>query len=217
MKIVDFSKENSVIAQYLAELRDITVQNDRMRYRRNVERIGELIAYEISKTMTYTKRSITTPLSDIEICTPAEEPLIITILRAGLPFHQGFLNIYDKADNGFISAYREYSSDTEFDIKVEYVASPAIDNRVVIINDPMLATGNSLYACYKSLEATGKPTKLHIASVIASEQAIEYVKTLFPDVDTTVWCGAIDPSLNAHGYIVPGLGDAGDLSYGVKL
>ncbi len=216
MKVVDFSKENSIINQYLTELRDVTVQNDRMRFRRNIERIGELMAYELSKTMRYERREVTTPLALKEVSTPAEQPVIATILRAGVPLHQGFLNIFDMADNAFVSAYRSYTSDTEFEIKVEYVATPSIEGRVLIITDPMLATGKSLDVCCKALMAYGTPSEIHLAAVIASEQAVEYVKEVFSGLNVTVWCGAIDPMINDHGYIVPGLGDAGDLSYGTK-
>ncbi len=217
MKVVDFSRENTILNRYVAELRDVNIQSDRMRYRRNVERVGEIIAYEISRSLPYCGVSVTTPLGVSEINVPSVEPVLATILRAGLPLHQGFLNIFDRAENAFVSAYREYINENDFDIIVEYIASPSIEGKTLIIIDPMLATGNSLELSYRALLDKGTPSALHIASVIASDEAIENLKRIFEGVELTVWCGAIDPSLNAHGYIVPGLGDAGDLCYGGKL
>ncbi len=188
-----------------------------MRFRRNVERIGELMAYEISKCLEYQTKTITTPLAQKEVSVLSCQPVVATILRAGLPYHQGFLNIFDQADCAFISAYREYSSLSEFSIKSEYIATPSIENRVLLIVDPMLATGKSLEACYEAILAYGTPSKIHIAAVIASQEAIDYLNKRFSDTDISVWCGAIDPSIDNHGYIVPGLGDAGDLCYGDKI
>ncbi len=216
MKIINFDETPSVISQYMMELRNVDIQNDMLRFRRNLERIGELMAYEISRTLDYKKMEITTPLAKAECDVIADNVVLATIFRAGVPFHAGFLNILDQAQNAFVSAYRKYREKENFDVFIEYIASPRLDGKTLVIVDPMLATGTSMELCYKALLTKGTPDKIHIASVIASKQAIDYVKKAFPADKTTVWVGAIDPVINGHSYIVPGLGDAGDLAYGIK-
>jgi len=216
MEIINFNETPSVISQYMMELRNVDIQNDMMRFRHNLERIGELMAYEISRTLNYKKMETTTPLAKAECDVIADDVVLATIFRAGVPFHAGFLNILDQAQNAFVSAYRKYREKENFDVFIEYIASPRLDGKILIIADPMLATGTSMELSYKALLTKGTPAKIHIASVIASKQAIDYVKKIFPDDKTTVWTGAIDPVINSHSYIVPGLGDAGDLAYGIK-
>lgn len=216
MKIVDFNKSNSLLNQFVAELRDVNIQGDRMRFRRNIQRIGEIMAYEISKELNYSTKQVTTPLGIAPVNTPDNDIVLCTILRAGLVFHDGFLSYFDKAENAFISAYRKYTDESHFEIRTEYIASPRIDGKTLIITDPMLATGCSMETCYHAILAKGTPKEIHIASIIASEKAIEHVKNTFPADKTTVWCAAVDPIINEHAYIVPGLGDAGDLAYGDK-
>ena len=194
----------------------MSVQTDSMRFRRNIERIGEIMAYEISKELVYGPRVIKTPLSTAVENVPAAQPVIATILRAGIPFHQGFLNYFDHAQNAFVSAYRKYTDEAHFDIHIEYIASPRLDGKTLILTDTMLATGASMEYAYEALLTKGRPAHVHIASVIASQQAVEHIRKVFPDEKTTVWCATIDPELNEHAYIVPGLGDAGDLCYGEK-
>ncbi len=210
MEIINFDSTPSIISQYMAELRDITIQTDSMRFRRNLERIGEIMAYEISKTLNYK-----TPLDTANCRTIADKVVLGTIFRAGLPFHQGFLNTLDKAENAFVSAYRKYREKENFDVFIEYIASPRLDGKTLVLVDPMLATGTSMELSYRALLTKGTPAKIHVASVIASQAAIEYVKKHMPD-NTTIWVGAVDPEINSHSYIVPGLGDAGDLAYGTK-
>ncbi len=216
MKIVDFSQSNSILNQYVAEIRDVNVQNDRLRFRRNIERIGEIMAYEISKTLDYSIKEIPTPLGIAPTSTPDNQLVISTILRAGLPFHQGFLSYFDKAENAFVSAYRKYKDTLKFNIHIEYIASPRIDGKTLIITDPMLATGGSMELSYQAMLTKGVPAEIHVASIIASQKAVDYIASVFPESKTTIWCAAIDPELNDHSYIVPGLGDAGDLAYGEK-
>ncbi len=207
---------NSVFNQYIAEIRDVNVQGDSMRFRRNMERMGEIIAYEISKTLHYETREFTTPLGIANVSVPKEQPVIGTILRAGLPVHQGILNYFDKGENAFISAYRRHHKDGSFDIHVEYLSAPDITDKVLILCDPMLATGSSMVLAYQALLKRGKPRHTHIVSVIASNEGLDYTKKHLPE-NVTFWCGAVDEELTAQSYIVPGLGDAGDLSYGHKL
>lgn len=216
MEIINFDETPSVISQYMMELRNVDIQNDMLRFRRNLERIGELMAYEISRTLNYKKMEIATPLAKTECDVIADNVVLATIFRAGVPFHVGFLNILDQAQNAFVSAYRKYREKENFDVFIEYIASPRLDGKTLVIVDPMLATGTSMELSYKALLTKGTPAKIHIASVIASRQAIDYVKKVFPADKTTVWVGAIDPIINDHSYIVPGLGDAGDLAYGIK-
>ena len=216
MEIINFDKRNSLVSQFMMELRDVNIQSDTMRFRRNLARIGEIMAYEISQRLNYNTIDTTTPLGTAQCHTIADSVVLATILRAGIPFHEGFLNYFDNAENAFVSAYRKYKPGSDiFDIHIEYIASPRITGKTVIIADPMLATGSSMELAYQALLTKGKPACLHLAAVIASQQAIDMVQKHFPD-NTTVWVGAIDPSLNPHSYIVPGLGDAGDLAYGDK-
>lgn len=216
MEIINFAESPSIIGQYMTELRDVTVQNDMLRFRRNLERIGELMAYEISKTLNYRMDEIITPLAPCKSPVLDEEVVLATIFRAGVPFHKGFLDIFDHSQNAFVSAYRKYKEKENFDVFIEYIASPKIDGKTLIIADPMLATGASMELSYRALLTKGTPAKVHVASVIASRQAIEYVRNTFPADKTTVWVAAVDDTINSHSYIVPGLGDAGDLAYGIK-
>ena len=208
--------QNSIVNQYISELRDVEIQKDRLRFRKNLERLGEIFAYEISKLLPYTLTEVTTPLGIATVPVLKEQPIIGTILRAGIPFHQGLLNIFDHADNAFISAYRKHHKDGSFDIKLEYVSTPRLDNRVLILSDPMLATGSSIVTTYRTLLERGTPHQTHIVAALASSEGVTYVKShLSPDV--TLWVGAVDEELTAQAYIVPGLGDAGDLAYGGKF
>ena len=214
--VVDLSKQNSVISQYMAEMRDVKVQGDSMRFRANLERIGKVLAFEISKKLEYRAGEVTTPLGIAPVQVIAAQPVVATILRAGLPLHQGMLSILDKAENAFISAYRQHHKDGTFDVHVEYLASPPIEGKELILCDPMLATGTSMLLAYQAMLRKGKPKHIHVASVIASTLGVEYVKKHMP-ANTTIWCCAIDEELTAQSYIVPGLGDAGDLAFGEKL
>ena len=211
------SDNNSIFNQFVAELRDVTIQKDSMRFRRNLERIGEIMSYEISKTLTYETRQTKTPLGIAETSHLDAQPVIATILRAGLPIHIGVLNYFDNAENAFISAYRRHHKDNTFDIHVEYVSSPNLDGKTLILCDPMIATGASIVLAYKALLAKGTPKHVHIVSAISSRQGVDHVKASMPTKDFTIWCGAIDEELTAHSYIVPGLGDAGDLAFGEKI
>ncbi len=216
MEIVNFAEQPSLVSQYMMELRNVDIQNDMLRFRRNLERIGEIMAYEISRRLKYKTVDINTPL-DVAHCQVLDTQLVLgTIFRAGVPFHQGFLSYFDHAENAFVSAYRKYKEKENFDVYIEYIASPRLDGKTLIIADPMLATGASMELSYRALLTKGEPEHIHVASVIASRQAIDYVKQTFPEEKTTVWVGAIDDVINSHSYIVPGLGDAGDLAYGVK-
>lgn len=212
----NLSLNNSIINQFVAELRDVQIQKDRMRFRKNLERIGEIFAYEISKTLKYEERDVVTPLGIATVPMLIDQPIVGTILRAGLPLHYGILNYFDQADNAFISAYRKHHKDGTFDIKLEYVGSPAIADRELILCDPMLATGSSIVMTYKALLEKGSPRHMHIVSALASSQGVEYVKRNLP-ANVTIWCAAIDEELTAQSYIVPGLGDAGDLAFGNKI
>lgn len=219
MKIINLSESNSIINQYLAETRDVDYQKNRLLFRNNIQRIGELEAYEISKQLDYETKDVTTPLGISQVKVPADKIVLATIFRAGLPFHNGFLNIFDHAGNAFVSAYREYTDEEHHNIgvHVEYLATPSIDGKTLIIADPMLATGASMELGYKAFLTKGTPKRIHVACVIASPEGIEHIKKTFPEDKTTIWCAAIDPGLNEHQYIVPGFGDAGDLCYGEKL
>jgi uracil phosphoribosyltransferase len=214
--VIELSKENSIFSAFVAELRDVKVQSDSLRFRRNLERIGEITAYEISKQLEWKSTEVTTPLGISNVVALAQQPVLATILRAGLPFHQGFLNYFDRAENAFISAYRKHHKDHSFEIKLEYFASPDLTGKVVILSDPMLASGHSILAACQSMFQKGRPKHIHIAAIIGSEEGVAYVRKNLPE-NVTLWLGAIDPELNAQAYIVPGLGDAGDLAYGVKL
>ncbi len=217
VKVIEVGAKNTIINNYIAELRNVEVQGDRMRFRRNLERIGELIAYEISKTLDYETVSVTTPLGEKEMNIIVDQPVLATIMRAGLPLHQGFLNVFDKADNAFIAAYRKYDKNEDFEIRIEYYSAANIDGRVLMLVDPMLATGSSLVQCLDGLlHDEMKPSKLHLVAVIASAEGVDYVKKKLSKYDATLWVGNIDAELTAKAYIVPGLGDAGDLAYGEK-
>lgn len=212
--VINLSEQNSLVNNWVSELRDVTVQHDRMRFRRNLERIGEIAAYEISKTLAFETREIQTPLGIAPAEVMAEQPILATILRAGVPMHNGMLNYFDKADNAFVSAYRKHNRDGSFEISLEYISCPDLSNRILIISDPMLATGSSLVKTIQFLKDEGTPKSIHIVCAIACTVGIEYVRRECPQV--TIWCGDIDDELTAKGYIVPGLGDAGDLAYGSK-
>ena len=213
--VINLSEQHSLISNWVSELRDVDIQTDRMRFRRNLERIGEVAAYEISKVLPFAEREVQTPLGIATAKVLEHQPVLATILRAGLPLHQGLLNYFDKADNAFISAYRKHNKDGSFEISLDYISCPELENRVVIISDPMLATGSSLVKTIHFLKEEGHPREIHIVAAIACTVGIEYVKREEPSV--TVWCGDIDDELTAKGYIVPGLGDAGDLAFGVKV
>ena len=214
--VIDLSKKNSLLNHWVAELRDVHVQNDRMRFRRNIERIGEVAAYELSKTLQYKSVEVTTPLGIAPTQLLTEQPVLATILRAGLPLHQGMLNYFDKADNAFISAYRKHHPDGSFEISLEYLSCPNLNGRVLILCDPMLATGASLVETIQAIQKTYTPAQIHIVVTIASQKGIEHVEKEL-GADTPIWCAAIDPILNDKSYIVPGLGDAGDLAFGTKM
>lgn len=217
MKIHHLSEDNSILNQFLVEIRDVSLQKDRMRFRRNIERVGEIIAYELSKNFQYDKESVQTPLGTAALHVPREEIVICSILRAGIPLHNGLLNYFDNAENSFISAYRHHPNDDElFEILVEYLASPSLEGKTLILADPMLATGRSFVNVMKALEKMGKPQKIHLAAVIGARQGIKYVAEQFPE-NTDLWIATIDEKLNDRQYIVPGLGDAGDLAFGPKL
>lgn len=216
MKVINFSESPSLISQYMMELRSTSIHTDPLRFRTNLRRIGQIMAYEISRTMDYTDMTVTTPLADAQCRVLVRQPVLATILRAGLPFHEGFLSYFDNAENAFVSAYRKYKEKEKFDVCIEYLASPNIEGKTLIIADPMLATGASMELSYRALLTKGMPAHIHVASVIASDVATDYIATHFPADRTTLWVGDIDPEINSHSYIVPGLGDAGDLAYGIK-
>ncbi len=217
IEVINFAEQPSLVSRYMLELRDVNIQKDPMRFRYNLARIGEIMAYEISKRLAYKKVDIQTPLGIAKCDDIADDVVIGTILRAGLPFHQGFLSFFDRAENAFVSAYRRYKEKGDsFDVLVEYMASPRIEGKTLILVDPMLATGSSMELGYKALLDKGNPAHIHVASVIASRSSVDYITKHFPKDRTTLWCGAIDDEINAHSYIIPGLGDAGDLAYGVK-
>lgn len=219
MKVINLSENCSVLNTYLTELRDVNVQSDRMRFRQNIIRIGHVEAYEISKFLSYSRKTIHTPLDRCDVNTFDDEIVLGTVFRAGLPLHQSFLDVFDGAGNAFVSAYRYYK-DREMNqvgIKVEYCASPSLEGKTLILVDPMLATGGSLELAYEALLAKGTPNRLIMACVIASKSGVDYLQKVFPSDDVVLVCGAIDPVLNEHKYIVPGLGDAGDLMYGDKI
>ena len=219
MKIVNLSEQNSIINQYMAEMRDVDYQKNRFLFRNNIQRIGEFEAFEISKTLDYEPTKVTTPLGEATVNLPTDKVVLATIFRAGLPFHNGFLNVFDHAGNAFVSAYREYTDAEHHNvgIHVEYLATPDIEGKTLIIADPRLATGGSMEMGYKAILTKGTPKCVHVACVIACPEGIEHIRKTFPDAETTVWCAAIDERLNEHKYIVPGFGDAGDLCYGGKL
>lgn len=218
MKVVNLSEHNSVLNMYLREIRDVEIQKDPLRFRRNIERIGEVMAIEVSKELDYEQTNVQTPLGVAPVNTISDNLVLATILRAGLPLHQGFLNIFDRAENAFLSAYRRVNAKGELEIVAEYMAAPSIDGKTLIVADPMLATGMSMEVGYLALLRHGKPKHTHLCCTIATPQAIDCLRESLKDSpDVTVWCAAIDPVLNDKKYIVPGLGDAGDLCYGIKI
>lgn len=210
------SERNSVFSVWLAEIRDVKVQQDRMRFRRNVERLGEVLAYEISRELRYDAAAVQTPLGTAHCQALREQPVLVSILRAGLPLHQGLLNYFDRAENAFISAFRKHHGNAdEFEVEIGYLASPPVEGKTVILCDPMLATGSSIVLAYRALLERGVPAKLHVATLIASRQGVDFAIEHLP-ADATLWVGAVDPEMTPRAYIVPGLGDAGDLAYGPK-
>ena len=218
MEVINLSEQNSCMNQFMAEIRDKSYQKNRLLFRNNIKRIGQMMAYELSKTLNYKPRTVTTPLGTIDIPVVKDELLLATVLRAGLPFHEGFLEVFDHAENAFVSAFRMYTNreHTEVGIHTEYMASPSAKGKTLVIVDPMLATGGSMAAAYEALLKTGKPAHVHIACVIATPDGVEMVRRNVAD-NTTLWCAAIDPGMNEHKYIVPGFGDCGDLCFGEKL
>jgi uracil phosphoribosyltransferase len=217
MTIHHFENENSVLNQFIAEIRDVEIQKDSMRFRRNIERIGEVLAYELSKALDYQNKTIKTPLGSKEMSLQRDTLVLCSVLRAGLPLHQGMLNYFDSAENAFISAYRHHRGDEDaFEVIVKYFAAPSMEGKTLVLTDPMLATGKTLENVLKALKEHGAPKQIHILSVIGSLSGIEHVKKVFPE-NTHLWIAAIDPELNNKGYILPGIGDAGDLAFGVKL
>ena len=213
----NLSLKSSLLNQFIAEIRDVNIQKDSLRFRKNMERIGEIFAYEISKTLDYEITSTQTPLGIAESKQLILQPVIATILRAGLPLHNGLLNYFDQAQNAFISAFRKHNKDDSFEINIEYVASPNLNDKVLIFCDPMIASGSSMILTYKELIKKGQPKHTHFVCAIASEVGINYLKNNMPNSNYTIWCGAIDAELNSQSYIIPGLGDAGDLAFGNKL
>ena len=216
MEIINLGEQNTIFNHFISEIRDVIIQNDPMRFRRNIERIGEIFAYEISKKMEYTEKKIRTPLGISSERLMIEKPVLATILRAGLPLHQGLLNYFDDSDNAFISAYRDHSQGSDFEIKIEYMASPDLEDRILILCDPMLASGASMVLALEAILTRGNPKHIHIVSVISSSAGIDYLKKNLPIKSCTLWVGAKDDKMTAQSYIVPGLGDAGDLSFGKK-
>jgi uracil phosphoribosyltransferase len=219
MKTINLSEQNSVMNSFLAEIRDVSYQQNRLLFRNNIERIGEYMAFEISKVLDYAQQRVVTPLGELDIALPQDDILVATVLRAGLPFHQGFLKVFDHAGSAFISAFRMYTNreHTEVGVHTEYIAAPSVEGKTLLIVDPMLATGGSMAAAYEAFLKTGKPKSVHIACVIGTKEGIDMVREAVGDADVTLWCAAIDSGMNAQKYIVPGFGDCGDLCYGEKL
>lgn len=212
------NSKNTILNRFMAELRDVNIHGDSMRFRRNLERVGEVMAYEISKELDYKQTTVETPLGQAEIMLPENDIVLATVLRAGIPFHQGFLNYFDGAQNAFISAFRRYSKDGTFNIKVEYISTCELTGKTLIMIDPMLASGASLVlACRAIIEKAGMPKDIHLVAAIASEEGVEYVRKNLKGMNIKIWCAAVDSDLTVKSYIVPGLGDAGDLAYGDKL
>jgi uracil phosphoribosyltransferase len=216
METINLGNQNSIFNHFIREIRDVSIQNDSMRFRRNIERIGEIFAYEISKKMEYENKNITTPLGISIESLMKEKPVLATILRAGLPLHQGLLNYFDSSDNAFISAYRKHKKEGDFEIKIEYMASPDLAGKTLILCDPMLASGSSMILAMKAILTRGTPKHIHIVSIISSSEGVEYVKENIPMQNCTLWLGAEDEEMTAQSYIAPGLGDAGDLAFGEK-
>lgn len=216
MTIHNLGETNSILNKFIAEIRDKSTQKDSMRFRRNIERIGEILGYELSKNLSFSKTDIETPLGIKSINLPNNDIVLCSILRAGIPIHNGLLNYFDGAGSAFISAYRKHLNDTDFEIVVEYLASPSLENKTLILADPMLATGRSLVETYEAILKNGTPKKIHIVAVIGAKEGIELLQNNFPK-NTHLWIATIDDKLNDKGYIIPGLGDAGDLAFGEKL
>ncbi len=212
-----FNNQNSLLNTFIAELRNKDIQKDSMRFRRNIQRIGEIMAYEISKTLNYKSVEVQTPLGSLNQSLPDEDIVVATILRAGLPLHQGVLNYFDRAESSFISAYRKYKERNNFDVHIEYMSSPSLKGKTVILTDPMLASGVSMELAYKAILTSGEPVHTHIVSVIASQEGVEYIQKHLPQDNVTIWIAAVDEEMNEKKYIIPGLGDAGDLAFGEKL
>lgn len=218
MQVINLAECNSILSQYMSEIRDVQVQKDSMRFRRNIERIGEVMAVEVSKALNYTPHEVETPLGTATVNTGTDSLVLATILRAGLPLYQGFLNMFDHAENAFLSAYRRVNAEGKLEIVAEYLAAPSVEGKTLIVADPMLATGMSMEVSYLALLKHGQPKHTHLCCTIATPQAIDYLRKALNDrEDVTLWCAAIDPVLNEKKYIVPGLGDAGDLCFGEKL
>jgi uracil phosphoribosyltransferase len=215
MKVYNFSDYSSVYNKFLSELRDVNTQKDSMRFRKNLERIGEISAYEISKKLDKKNQITTTPLGVSGTYVPLNNLVLATILRAGLPLHNGLLKYFDSAENCFISAYRKHTSKDDFEVEIQYMASPNLNDKVVLLSDPMLASGKSMVLAYKALLKNGIPKKIHVVSVIGSQQGVDFISKNMPD-NSTLWIGAIDPKMTSQSYIIPGLGDAGDLAFGIK-
>lgn len=217
MKVINFSEQNTIISAYMAQLRDRDFQGFRPQFRHNLERIGQMMAYEISKTLHYSPKVIETPLAPVQVNTPDDRIVVGTVLRAGLALHEGFLSVFDDAEAGFVAAYREEGSADDIKIHLDYLACPRLDGCTFLLVDPMLATGRSFEVAWKAYLNNGCPARLHICAVVASQQGVDYLQKVFPSDDVTLWVAAIDPTLNDQAYIVPGLGDAGDLCFGEKL
>ncbi|MBE0638856.1 MAG: uracil phosphoribosyltransferase [Bacteroidales bacterium] len=215
--VINLGKGNSLLSQFIAELRDVELQKDAMRFRKNLERIGEIFAYEISKKLEYETKEVVTPLGTAEMSVLKQYPVLAAIIRAGLPFHHGMLSFFDKSENAFISSYRKYYKDGTFEVHVQYVSKPSLEDRDLILVDPMLATGMSMALTYRELIEDEKPRHTHLIAIIASVEGVNYIKRNFSSSEITLWVGAIDDELTAQAYIVPGLGDAGDLAFGNKL
>ena len=216
MTIHNLDKTNSVLNHFISEIRDVSIQKDAMRFRRNIERIGEILSYELSQELDFKESIVQTPLGEKKTQLVSDQLVLCSVLRAGLPLHQGILNYFDQIENAFISAFRQHSSAEEFEIKVEYLATPSLDNKILILADPMLATGSSLAAVHQVLKKMGNIRQIHIVAVIAAKEGIDFVSKNFPE-NTHLWVATVDQELNSKGYIVPGLGDAGDLAFGSKL
>ncbi len=217
MQVRHLITEHSLLSRFVSEMRDVKIQKDALRFRRNIERVGEIMAYELSKSLSYTIEPVKTPLGVAQCAHIADQVVLGTILRAGLSFHQGFLNYFDRAENAFVSAYRKHKDRLNFDIFIEYIASPSLEGKTLVLVDPMLATGSSMELAYRALLTKGTPSEIHLVSIIASQEAVDYLQGQFPEANVHLWVAAIDPELNELAYIVPGLGDAGDLAYGEKL
>ncbi len=216
MIVHNLDNSNSVLNHFISEIRDTDIQKDSMRFRRNIERIGEILSYEMSRELAFQSNQVQTPLGVKDVPTVSDQLVLCSVLRAGLPLHQGVLNYFDQIENAFISAYRQHTTDEDFEIKVEYLASPSLDGKTLILVDPMLATGSSLVAVQKALKKMGRVKQIHLISVIAAQEGIDFVSSHFPE-NSHLWVATVDPDLNSKGYIIPGLGDAGDLAFGTKL